>query len=165
MPINKCLICKNSFYARPSLIKKGWGIFCSLNCKKIGTSKKEAVNCYVCGEIIFKTQSQLEHSKSNKFFCSKSCQTRWRNVEYSGKKHSGWNGGQSIYRKKLIRSNLKPECLMCKITDLRVLAVHHIDNDHSNSDLNNLAWLCHNCHYVVHHDKLEKQRFSRLLNF
>jgi predicted HNH restriction endonuclease len=41
--------------------------------------------------------------------------------------------------------------------------VHHIDKDRTNNTLKNLAWLCHNCHYLVHHDKLEMQRFLKSL--
>ena len=159
MPIHKCKICQNEFYVKPIHEKMGWGIFCSIECKKFGTRERKVTHCFVCGKIIYKTASQMRRSKSGKFFCGKSCQTKWRNVEYSGKKHLGWKGGQSIYRKIMLKSGLKTECMLCKKIDLRILAVHHIDQDHSNFKLENLAWLCHNCHYLIHHDKLEKQRF------
>ncbi len=43
------------------------------------------------------------------------------------------------------------------------MAVHHIDEDHNNNELGNLAWLCHNCHHLVHHDNVERQRFLALI--
>ncbi len=159
MIIHKCKICQNEFFVKPSHARMGWGIFCSKECKKFGTRVRKSVNCFVCNKVISKTNSQIEHSKSGKLFCGKSCQTKWRNTEYSGEKHLGWKGGQSIYRKVMLKSDIKTECGLCHKTDQRILAVHHIDQDHSNLDINNLAWLCHNCHFLVHHDKLEKQRF------
>ncbi len=159
MSIHKCKICNNDFYVKPSHEKIGWGIFCSRYCKKFGTRTRKETNCYVCNKVIYKTMSQISRSKSGKYFCGKSCQTKWRNVEYSGKKHLGWKGGQTIYRKIVLKSGLKAECLLCHKVDSRILVVHHIDQDHSNLNIKNLVWLCHNCHYLIHHDKLEKRRF------
>lgn len=160
MPIRKCNICKNDFYVKPFSIRNGWGILCSRSCKHEDSRKKRnTLNCFMCGQLIYKTPSQLKHSKSGKFFCSKSCQTKWRNAEYSGYRHLGWKGGQTIYRKIMIKAGILIECKICGKNDQRVLAVHHIDKDRSNSNPGNLAWLCHNCHYLVHHDKLEMQKF------
>lgn len=163
MPIHKCIVCHNDFYVKPIHERKGWGIFCSRDCKKIGTQKRKTLNCFICNKLIYKTASQIEHSKSGNYFCGKSCQTKWRNVEYSGNKHLGWKGGLSVYRKIMLKSGSRTECALCHKTDPRVLAVHHIDQNHSNLMLGNLVWLCHNCHYLIHHDKLEKQRFMGIL--
>jgi 5-methylcytosine-specific restriction endonuclease McrA len=163
MPIRTCKICPNEFYVKPSHDEKGWGVFCSRVCKHLGTQKRKILNCFVCAKIIHKTLSQMRRSKSQKFFCGKSCQTKWRNVEFSGERHLGWKGGQSLYCKILLESHIQIKCIMCSKKDLRILAVHHIDENRSNSSLNNLMWLCHNCHYLVHHDKLEKQRFDDIL--
>jgi len=164
MAINKCKICNNDFYTKPSHIKKGWGKFCSRKCSNKGLRSRKQINCYVCNILLYKTSSQMARSKSKKFFCGKSCQTKWRNKEYSGNRHLGWRGGQSLYRKIMMKSNILPACLLCNKKDIRILAVHHIDKDHSNTKISNLAWLCHNCHYLAHHDKLEKQRFENIIN-
>ena len=50
-------------------------------------------------------------------------------------------------------------CKRCGLDDKRVLAVHHIDQNHFNNKPENLTWLCQNCHFLVHHDKVEKQKF------
>ena len=164
MPTHKCKICQNKFYVKPSHVKNGLGIFCSRSCKNKEAQDRKVFNCFVCNKLVYKTLSQIKRSKSSKFFCGKSCQTKWRNIEYSGNRHAGWKGGMSIYRKMMLESETLIKCRICNQKDLRILAVHHIDQDHSNTNLNNFEWLCHNCHYLVHHDKLEKQRFNRSLN-
>lgn len=54
-------------------------------------------------------------------------------------------------------------CTLCKTEDKRVLATHHIDRNRLNNSVNNLAWLCHNCHFLVHHDNVETQRFADII--
>ncbi len=163
MAIGTCKICKNEFYTKPSHVKMGWGIFCSRKCKNTGSQERKIIPCFTCGKLLFKTASQIKRSKSGKSFCNKSCQTKWRNTVFSGKNHMGWKGGQTMYRKILQKSNKKTECVLCGKNDMRILAVHHIDQNHSNFTLENLVWLCHNCHYLVHHDKLEKLRFLKVI--
>ena len=48
------------------------------------------------------------------------------------------------------RSHTPKVCTLCQITDVRVMAVHHIDEDRTNNKIENLVWLCHNCHHLVH---------------
>ena len=54
-------------------------------------------------------------------------------------------------------------CNFCRVSDARILAVHHIDGNRENNKLENLAWLCHNCHYLVHHFDQEKRKFMEML--
>ena len=163
MATNKCRVCNNEFYTKPSHIKKGWGIYCSRGCKHIGTRIRKLINCFVCNKVVSKTSSQIDRVRSGKFFCGKSCQTKWRNRLYSGHRHLGWRGGQSLYRKKMLNNGIEAMCALCHKKDLRILAVHHIDRNHLNLDASNLTWLCQNCHFLVHHDKLETQRFLSVL--
>jgi len=122
------------------------------------------VFCYVCNKEIYKPLRALINSKSKKYFCGKSCQTKWRNSEFVGPKHANWKHGSASYKSVLSRHNIPKKCILCKTTDTRVLAVHHIDENHSNNALENLAWLCHNCHHLVHHDRVEKERFFKTLH-
>ncbi|MFA6463869.1 MAG: HNH endonuclease signature motif containing protein, partial [Candidatus Paceibacterota bacterium] len=93
-------------------------------------------------------------------FCSKSCQTRWRNTEYKGEKHLMWKGGLNIdYRKIIINSDFVEMCGLCGCEDKRILVVHHIDKNRKNCNITNLAWLCHNCHHLVHFDKAKQEEF------
>jgi len=163
MPLTKCEICQKGFHVKPYFLKKGWGRFCSSVCQYKSYKTGAYVRCDTCGAKIYKNQSNLKHSISKKYFCGKSCQTKWRNRQYLGEKHLQWKNGKSVYRDILVRNGINPRCLLCKLRDKRILAVHHVDKNRSNNKLENLAWLCHNCHHLVHHDKLEKQRFQSLL--
>src|SRR3989344_5580617 len=156
----KCKICKKDFYAKPVHVRNGYGIYCSRNCKNKGLQKGRVFPCTTCGIEVYKNPRQIKLSKSKKYFCSKSCQTIWRNKYFSGSKHLLWKGGHAIYRDKLLRNNKKPICILCGIEDIRVLAVHHVDKNRQNNSISNLEWLCHNCHYLVHSSEKDRNRFE-----
>jgi len=152
MPTVKCKICKKEFCAKPSWLKKGWGKYCSAKCHHEGMKKGKFIACFICKKDAWHTPKQINHSKSGKFFCSKSCQTFWRNKEFRGPKHGNWKGGENIKHKSLlIESGRILVCTLCKIKDERVLAVHHLDKNRRNNKVENLIFLCHNCHHLVHH--------------
>lgn len=118
------------------------------------------MQCHVCGVSVYKKRYDLNKCVSKKFFCTKSCQTKWRNSMFIGEKHANWKHGKTTYRLILQKSDRLKKCVLCGITDTRILAVHHIDKDRYNNKVQNLAWLCHNCHYLVHHDNVELRRFQ-----
>jgi len=154
MPKGKCKICGKSFYAKPSHIKKGWGKYCSPECQHEAQLKGEFVYCGICGKKIWRPPKQLTHSKSGKFFCSKSHQTLWRNKIYSGPNHPFWKGGEhQEYKSFLLQSGIAQKCKLCSCRDRRVLVVHHLDEKRNNNSLKNLIWLCLNCHHLVHYYK------------
>lgn len=151
-----CLACKKEFYAKPSWVRKGWGKYCSKTCQFEDQKTGLIVKCSVCGKDCYKSVKALNASNSGKYFCSKSCQTIWRNKLYAGPSHSQWRGGERVYKSILLKSGLEQLCRRCKIDDKRVLAVHHLDRNRKNNSLNNLIWLCHNCHFLLHHNKQEE---------
>ncbi len=77
---------------------------------------------------------------------------------YVGSKHPHWKGGETIYRDILIRKGEAKICKKCRTRDYRILAAHHLDWNRKNNELGNLVWLCHNCHFLVHHYDKERQR-------
>ena len=161
MPIVSCKICKASFYAKPSWLKQGWGKFCSDRCKREGQKNGKFVYCFICKKQVYKSAKGLRGSKSKKYFCNKSCQTIWRNtIEYVGPRHPNWAGGFSSesYRALLKRSGKKQLCVLCKTTDMRILAAHHVDHNHKNNNIKNLIWVCHSCHFLIHHYKEERKK-------
>lgn len=158
-----CITCNKEFSVKPFWIKKGYGRYCSLDCKYKGTRTGKEIQCFVCGKSVYKPGKDLKRSKSGKFFCDKSCQTAWRNQEFIGPKHANWKNGRHAYRSVLPRNGIEKVCTLCKTTDVRVMAVHHIDQNRKNNDVSNLAWLCHNCHHLVHHHKEEVKKFSENL--
>ena len=152
MPILTCECCSSSFYAKPNRLMKGWAKYCSNSCKYSALKKGSHVACTTCGKEVYKSKRDLSRSQSGKFFCTKSCQTIWRNSTlYSGERHANWKGGESAYRDIMRRAGTNMICGKCQTKDTRVLAVHHKDRNRRNNDVSNLMWLCHNCHYLVHH--------------
>lgn len=151
MLIVKCKLCKNKFYVKPSRIKRGYGKYCSAQCQYKSYLKGKIVKCFICEKEVYKALRQLKKSKSKKYFCSKSCQTKWRNSIFIGKKHANWKTGEYAYKSILDRHKIPKLCKVCKTKDIRILAVHHVDKNHRNNKLTNLMWLCHNCHFLVHH--------------
>src|SRR3989344_2401236 len=153
MPQVQCKICEKGFYAKPNLLKRGWGKYCSRDCKRQGQLNGTYIKCAICSKEAYKTKLGLARSKSKNYFCSKSCQTIWRNtIVYVGEKHSNWTGGEHIeYRDRLRNSGIKQYCRICGTKDKRILCVHHLDKNRKNNELENLTWLCYNCHYLVHH--------------
>lgn len=125
--------------------------------------KGKLVNCFICGKVVYKPLKALKHSKSKKYFCGKSCQTRWRNSEFIGSKHANWKGGEYAYRSVLDRHKVPLVCKLCGTKDARVLATHHVDKNRKNNKLENLAHLCHNCHFLVHRYDIERQKFMETL--
>lgn len=153
MPMAKCQICFKQFYIKPSHLKLGWGKYCSIKCRSAAQLKGKIVKCFTCGKEIYRSPKLLSRSKSKKYFCSKSCQTLWRNKQYVGELSKKWVNGRNSYRKVLLRNKIKPICKLCNFSDERVLIAHHIDHNRENNKLNNLVWLCLNCHYLIHNFK------------
>lgn len=56
---------------------------------------------------------------------------------------------EKTYRDKAFKA-FPNECTLCKESASEVLVVHHLDMDHFNSDIHNLAILCANCHLKLH---------------
>lgn len=163
MPQISCKKCKKSAYKKPFYLKKGQGKYCSNKCHYADIMQGRKFSCEVCGKEIYRSLSSINRAKNKKFFCTKSCQTKWRNIKFSGKHHANWKGGRFSYRTIMKRNKVEQVCALCRIADIRVLAVHHIDCNHSNNKYNNLAWLCHNCHYLVHHDNKSRIRLMAVL--
>lgn len=163
MPIVKCELCKNKFYAKPSWLKRGHGKYCSAECQHKSFKKGKVVNCFICKKATYKAPRHIKRSKSKKYFCSKSCQTKWRNTVFIGPKHANWKGGEYAYKSVLSRHKIPKICRLCRTKDTRKLTVHHLDKNHKNNKLKNLVWLCHNCHFLVHHYNEEYNRLMVLV--
>ena len=78
---------------------------------------------------------------------------------YTGPNHPNWKGGEHAYRDTMLRMPKSKKCKRCGIADLRLLTVHHLDENHRNNRIENLVWMCYNCHFLVHKNKEEKKKF------
>ena len=164
MPDVKCKICNKEFYAKPYALKNGLGKYCSKICMRVGLQKGEMRKCFICNSEVYKSRKALLGSKSKKFFCGKSCQTIWRNSMVNiGINHPNWKDGRYTHKNILTKSKAPKICLLCKSKDERIMTVHHIDGNHINNRLGNLIWLCHNCHFLSHHHKKEKNKLEKIL--
>lgn len=157
----RCQLCRNSFYVKPSHQKLGWGKYCSVQCRNKARLEGKRVKCAVCRKELYRSLAQIKHSKSGSFFCSKSCQTKWRNHYFIEEKHPNWQSGINAYRKILLRTGKVPACIACGVDDIRVLAVHHLDHNRKNNTKSNLSWVCLNCHYLIHHDEDFELNFKK----
>ena len=159
MPQVNCKNCNKEFYAKPSWLEHGWGIYCSQTCNHQSQKNGKLYTCTTCGEAVYRSIKYQLRSKSGKFFCSKSCQAVWRNIVFSGEGHPNWKSGESVYRGILKRAKVPQSCAKCHSQDTRILAVHHKDKNRQNNTVANLVWLCHNCHHLVHHYVDESRGF------
>lgn len=160
MPIVNCVVCAQGFYIKPNRLLKGWGKYCSRQCNYKGQRTGTVFKCHICGKETYRNTAAQSRSKSQKYFCSKSCQTVWRNSEiFTRDNHANWKGGESSYREFMRRTSADKLCAKCKTNDFRVLAVHHKDRNRQNNNPSNLIWLCHNCHHLVHHYAQESEGF------
>ena len=152
MFIVSCKVCGRKFKPNISHLKRGWSKCCSKKCRDESLKNGKFVSCDTCGKKVWRTPRHFKYSKSGKFFCTKSCQTLWRNKVYSGPNHALWIEGSSsgFYRKKFLKSNIPVICNLCNEKDKRILQVHHIDGDRQNNKIDNLVWVCLNCHHLIH---------------
>jgi hypothetical protein len=164
MSIQTCRTCGKTFGAKPSHVAVGHGLYCSRVCHHQGMKRGFEVRCAMCGASVYRSPQDLRRSKSKKFFCTKSCQTKWRNSVYRGEKHAKWKHGKHVdYRSVLRTVGRRERCVLCAVADVRILVVHHVDHNHSNNTSANLVWLCHNCHHEVHYDKVGRQALKAVL--
>jgi len=152
MPYVKCQICEKEFYTKPRSIKLGWGKYCSKKCQFISQRNGITTECSSCGKSVYRTKKEISKSKSQRYFCNKSCLAIWKNRNMpSGEDHPNWKDGSNAYRSILLKSGKKPICTECDFDDKRVLVVHHVDHNRKNNKKNNLIWMCRNCHYLEHY--------------
>lgn len=162
MPIVKCKLCRERFYAKPSWIKYGHGKYCSQKCQYKSYKTGKIIPCFICGKEVYKALRYIKRAKH--YFCSKSCQTVWRNtMVFVGPKHFNWKGGEHTYRNIMRRSNVPKVCKRCGAKDRRILAIHHLDRNRKNNKLSNLIYLCHNCHFLVHNYNEGGKKFLVLI--
>ena len=150
-----CSFCGKTFKKKDSQIELCLKHYCSLTCAEQGRKKGKFVKCSTCSKEVYKTLGNLIRSKTNKYFCCRTCSNRWTCKEKMGEGSPNWVSGESSYKKILSRVTTKPECLKCGKTDVRILCVHHLDKNRKNNKLQNLAWLCRNCHFLVHNYNLK----------
>ena len=160
-----CSYCKKRFSKKRSQIKRSLVSYCSAQCQHQARKSGRQISCRLCGKAAYKTVKSLKVSKYKEYFCSLKCSNIAKGKRSLGENHPNWITGEYSYKARLSRETArKRACLLCDIKNPSVLAVHHIDQNRKNNVLENLAWLCHNCHFLVHHYQVEKKRLAGILN-
>lgn len=148
-----CHSCGKNFKRKKSQVKLAIKHYCSIYCSEQGRRKGAMVACFVCKKSIYKKLKDLNSSKSGKYFCNHVCGNLWIGNQQRGEKHPNWAGGESSYKALLKRTNRLKRCVLCGKDDMRILCVHHLDENRGNNKMGNLVWLCRNCHFLVHNYK------------
>ena len=159
MSLALCSLCKKKFYRKPSQLKLAKRSFCSSVCQHKARRTGQIVNCHWCGKESYKQFHDLS-AKEQKQFCGRKCSLEWLNSNQKGVKHPNWTTGEFSYKGVMLQNGVLQKCTLCGLQDKRVLAVHHIDRNRKNNHVSNLAWLCHDCHFLVHHYPDEREKFS-----
>ena len=102
-----CIECGKEFETIPSVIKKGMGKYCSMECLGQYRSKhwtKESnprwkgmtKECPICHQVFHVQPSEAEERTT----CSKKCYAKYRTLHHAGTNHSNWQGGKIFIKDK-----------------------------------------------------------------
>src|SRR3989338_8320809 len=91
MAVYTCTVCKGEFKRKPFLVRRSGGKYCSNACHYEGIRTGKYLTCSTCGKEIYRKPQLIQRSKFKKFFCTKSCQTIWRNQIFVGAQASSNN--------------------------------------------------------------------------
>ena len=151
MVVKRCVICGNNIRVKEAHVKRGWGKYCSKKCQAVAQHRGKWVPCGYCGKSIYRTPRDFRKSRSKKFFCSVGCHCSWENENRRcGENAPNWVAGHNVYRRLMVRHGIEKRCYRCGHRDERVLVVHHRDRNRRNNNIENLGWLCRNCHCIEH---------------
>lgn len=128
-------------------------------CTILYGDKHECINCGVhpkqinilycanCGKKINRKNSAIKKNKSGYFYCSVECGNIHKNKI---RKESGeWDDSVWNYRQKAFEAKNHWCCVCGWNEDERILEVHHIDEDRTNGDIDNLCIMCPTCHRKI----------------
>jgi len=142
-----CAFCGKSFHKKPSQVKRSKNHYCCREHLDLSLARDVPIGrCDQCGKEIRLVARKRRNSKSGLYFCGVQCRN-----EYVAK-HSRWSKDPISHRKRteFLRKSGK-NCFHCGYDkDLRMLDVHHIDENHRNNEWSNLSLLCVWCH-AKHH--------------
>lgn len=97
------------------------------------------IKCDYCGKEFTRLKSDVKTSKSGYHYCSKECGNRHKNSFVK-------SDNSFAYRRNAF-DNYEHKCAVCGwAEDIRLLEVHHIDENRENNELDNLIILCPICH-------------------
>ena len=132
---------------KPGLVAMNRKVSC-VHCNKettIGNIKKHEHSCYMNPENIKRCpvcDSVIKNYKTSKGTCSRACANTFFK---SGENNGNWKGSQY---QTLCFTKHKKECIICK--EDKIVAVHHMNEDHEDNRIENLIPLCPTHHQYMH---------------
>jgi len=145
-----CKHCKQQFSFLTTSEKANHTRWCSSNPKRndwnksqgtinqYGDFKQFEVICFCCSTTFVVSERQKLHPQKDKYYCSRSC---------ANNRQEWWNSNATNYRTIAFR-HWPSKCAICGFD--KIVAIHHIDENHDNNSPTNLIPLCPNHHEMVH---------------
>lgn len=167
---NKCKFCDKDIELPLDVYSVRKKQFCNNSCaakynnvrKKIKTKVKTGKICLFC---------EKEYYGSGKKYCSLNCQTRYRQKEVWKQIEDGTykTGTTNRAFKTYLKYHREYKCCKCANTGVwqgksLTLELEHLDGNSENNALDNLEWICPNCHSQTDTYKSKNKgngRFSR----
>ena len=111
---------------------------------RFGKYKKFSVNCSSCNTLFDVEERELLFPSKEKYFCSRSCSNSTGGKAKSKKYHSD---DVAHYATVAWRYHDK-KCIVCG--EEKIVAVHHLNENHNDNDPKNLIPLCPTHHQYMH---------------
>jgi len=108
--------------------------------------RKKYITCSRCG------RNKIHHAHG---LCS-GCYMSIHRIEQI-KKHNSENYHNIPYD---LYKELTEKCCICDFNS--IVELHHLDEDHSNSSIENLIGLCPNHHAMIHHRDFREEIFKKI---
>lgn len=134
--------CGQHFYAR----KNRCNTYCSPDCRL--SINRFTFNCDYCGKENTRALSKADNSRNEMYYCDRECKENDQRIDTgpSDIQPSHYGNGYYSYRARAFHE-FGTVCNRCGYDELeKMLDVHHIDGNRSNSALDNLEVLCVWCH-------------------
>ena len=139
MKIKKCDSCGKEFQYRGRHGTRNKHFFCCYDCYIEFKTKKVEVSCDLCGETFLKKRSDIWRTKYN--FCCEECYRDYMSLNRQSKDDLRYDG-KPIYR-LMVEHELGRELSSEEL-------VHHIDGNHKNNAMSNLAVVTRSEHHKIH---------------
>lgn len=111
--------------------------------RKLGKLKLYSVKCERCALPFDVQEREKQHPARERYFCSRACSNHRGAGEEWGEKRNGLKKYTTI-----CFAHHERKCVVCG--EDKVVAVHHMDENHHNNDPVNLVPLCPTHHHYWH---------------
>jgi hypothetical protein len=148
-----CDYCGNEFIQKNRHASRNNHFYCSPECGWADKVKKHAVICEWCGQPFNKKRSDVARSNHN--LCDRGCYQDFINFIRAGSMNQSV-GGKVVYR---ALAEMKIGRELTSDED-----VHHIDGDHGNNAIENLAVVSKSEHMSIHAAEKRRNAHGRFID-